>query len=124
MPIAGDLVPRVRCLSFIAVVDPGLNYFGWSLDEARAYLRPNTFPAESEIATETLRYSTGIPGPALGYRIGHDNFRALPTRGEEALGERFDLHKNHALVFDCGELSHSVLSDPVDRFIERKSRER
>ena len=38
------------------VLDTGMNALGWSLEEAREFMRKYTFATETEIQTETLRY--------------------------------------------------------------------
>ena len=54
------------------VVDTGMNYLGWSLQQARDFMADYVVQSESEIASETLRYSTSIPAQALAYRLGYE----------------------------------------------------
>jgi uncharacterized protein (DUF885 family) len=107
--------------SFLAtrlVVDPGMNYFGMSLDEARDFMRENTQESETQITTESLRYSTDIPGQALGYQMGKRALLDLRSRAEEALGNGFDVRAFHEAVLENGSLPMVVLDRRVDRFIE------
>ena len=46
---------------------PGMNYFGMTREEARRFMRENTLESETQIATESLRYSTDLPGQALAW---------------------------------------------------------
>ena len=57
-------------LSVRLVVDTGMNALGWSRERAMQYMRENTFQSDTEIATESLRYSVDIPAQALAYKIG------------------------------------------------------
>ncbi len=99
------------------VVDTGMNALGWSLEEGRAYMREYVIQSESEIASETLRYSTSIPAQALAYRLGYEKMWELRHRAEQALGERFDVRDFHEVVLSDGAKPLSVLEAKVDRYI-------
>ena len=47
------------------VVDTGMNALGWSLEEAREYMAKYAIQSETEIASETLRYSTSMPAHTM-----------------------------------------------------------
>ncbi len=54
--------------SFLAtrlVVDPGMNYFEWPLERARQFMHSYTVESATQIDSETLRYSTDLPGQGL-----------------------------------------------------------
>ncbi len=104
-------------LSARLVVDSGMNYFGWSLEKARAYMYENTSMSDVEIASETLRYSTGLPAQALAYRIGYEKFWELRRRAEAALGKAFDIRDFHDVVLGNGARPMSVVEIDVDAFI-------
>jgi uncharacterized protein (DUF885 family) len=96
-------------LSSRLVVDTGMNALGWSRERAMQYMRDNTFHSEGEIATETLRYSTDIPGQALAYKMGAMKIHELRKRAQERLGASFDLRQFHDYVLDGGPMPLSVL---------------
>ncbi|MGE0442250.1 MAG: DUF885 family protein, partial [Gemmatimonadales bacterium] len=75
--------------------------------------------AESEIRSETLRYSVDLPGQALGYKVGALEFHRLRRHAAEALGDRFDVRAFHALLLDAGSLPMAVVERMVDRWIAR-----
>lgn len=99
------------------VVDPGMNLLGWSRDSAMRFMREHTMMSESEIASETLRYSVDLPGQALGYKMGAMEFWRLRRKAEQALGPAFDVRAFHALILDSGALPMSVVGKMVDRWI-------
>jgi uncharacterized protein (DUF885 family) len=102
------------------VLDTGMNYYGWSLQRARDYFRRVAFVTEADVATETLRYSTDIPGQALGYRIGERWFHETRSRVARALGPAFDIREFHSLMLDDGEMPLGVLEHQVDVFLARR----
>lgn len=100
------------------VVDTGLNLHGWSLERAREYMTETTMESPAQIATETLRYSTDLPGQALGYRLGCLKFWQLRKRAESALGSAFDVRDFHELVLGAGALPFTAVEANVDRWID------
>jgi len=109
--------------SFLAtrlVVDPGMNYFGMTLEEARQFMREYTLESESQIATESLRYSTDMPGQALGYQMGKWKFLELRTFSAEALGSEFSLRDFHEAILAYGSHPMTVVEEHIGWWIESR----
>lgn len=104
-----------RFVSQRLVVDTGMNALGWSLDRARDYMSEMTFESPTQVATETLRYSTDMPGQALGYRLGFLKIRELRERARRTLGDAFDIRDYHELVLGPGALPLSVVEEHLER---------
>lgn len=100
------------------VVDTGLNALGWSMDRARAFLRENTILTDSEIFTETLRYSVDMPAQALAYKFGSLKMHELRDKAQRALGERFDIRAYHDEVLRYGSAPLNILEKIVDHYIQ------
>lgn len=98
------------------VVDTGIHAFGWSREQARAYLRDHTALSEHEIETEVDRY-IAWPGQALAYKIGELAILELRARAEHALGPRFDIRRFHDVLLAGGSLPLDVLEDEIARYI-------
>jgi uncharacterized protein (DUF885 family) len=99
------------------VVDTGMNALGWSLEDARDYMRQRVIQSDAEIDSETLRYSTSIPAQALGYRLGYEKIWELRRRAEAALGGSFDIREFHDVVLSDGAKPLPVLEAKVDHWI-------
>lgn len=104
-----------RFVSQRLVVDTGMNALGWPLGRARAYMAEMTFESPAQVATETLRYATDLPGQALGYRLGFLKLRELRDHARRVLGERFDIRDYHELVLAPGALPLSVVEEHLER---------
>ena len=104
------------------VVDPGMNYFDWTLQQARDFMRESTLESETQIATESVRYSTDMPGQALGYQMGKRMFLELRERAERELGENFDIRRFHEAVIRPGSMPMGVLEQHIDWFIDEERR--
>lgn len=110
-------------LSSRLVVDTGMNALGWSREQAIEYMKRNTFESDTQIGTETLRYSVDIPGQALAYKMGSGKIWELRRKAEKELGPKFDLRRFHDAVIGSGAMPLSVLEKHVDWWIgEEKKR--
>ncbi len=86
------------------VVDTGMNVLGWSLEQARDYMRAHSGRSEAEIRSETLRYSCDIPAQALAYKIGDAKILEIREHARATLGTDFSLKEFHTTVLDAGSL--------------------
>jgi uncharacterized protein (DUF885 family) len=104
-------------LSARLVVDTGMNALGWSRSRAVAYMKENTLESDTQIATETLRYSCDIPGQALAYKMGSAKIRELRQKAERELRTSFDVRRFHGAVLGSGPMPLAILERHIDWFI-------
>jgi len=109
-------------ISVRLVVDTGMNYYGWSLERARDYMKQYTFQSETEIKSESLRYSVDLPGQALAYKIGVEKIEELRERTKRALGDKFDIRAFHQAILGSGAMPMSILDKHIDWFIAAERR--
>jgi uncharacterized protein (DUF885 family) len=86
------------------IVDTGLNYFDWTYDQARQWMKENTFASDVEIDSDILRYSADLPGQALCYGAGFNEFSSLRQELSHKLGAGFDIK-----AFNREMISHGAL---------------
>ncbi|HKE36169.1 MAG TPA: DUF885 domain-containing protein [Candidatus Baltobacteraceae bacterium] len=96
------------------VVDTGMNAMGWSLERARQFMRDNLTISEAQIESESLRYSTDIPGQALGYKTGELTMLELREHARKELGSKFDIRQFHAWVLDSGAMTLDTLREHIN----------
>ena len=99
------------------VVDTGMNAMGWSLGQARDFMRAHAFISEAEILTESVRYSCDIPGQALAYKFGESFLLRQRELMRDALADRFDIRDFHDVVLRPGGLPLTEVSANVSRAI-------
>lgn len=104
------------------VVDTGMNALGWSLEQARDYMREHSGMSETEIRSETLRYSCDIPGQSLAYKLGDTRMLELREQMRSSLGGRFDIRDFHEAVLGPGSLPLDDLAWHIERETDRLSR--
>ena len=99
------------------MVDTGLHHFGWSREQAVAFMLANTLLAENNIRNEVDRYITW-PGQALAYKTGQLEVFRLRRLAEERLGAAFSLADFHDVVLGQGAVSLPVLAAQVEAWLE------
>lgn len=109
-------------LSTRLVVDTGMNALGWTRERAMAYMRDHTLTSDVEIDTETLRYSSDMPGQALAYKLGSREIHQLRDRVKQAQGAAFDIRKFHAYLLDYGSMPLATLDEHVACYLNERHR--
>jgi uncharacterized protein (DUF885 family) len=98
------------------VIDTGIHWYGWTREEAIAYLMANTAMAEADAVAEVERY-IALPGQALSYKIGERKFLELRGRAEAELGAKFDIRRFHDAVLKDGAMPLPILDAKITRWI-------
>lgn len=101
------------------VVDTGIHYFGWSRDEAIAFMKKNSAMSDHNIRAEVDRY-IGWPGQALAYKTGELKIRELRAKCEEKLGDKFDVRAFHDAVLRNGSVPLDVLERLINEWLDEQ----
>ncbi len=109
-------------VSIRLVVDTGMNALDWSREKAMAYMSENAMESDTQIASETLRYSCDMPGQALAYKMGAMKILELRERARAALGPKFDVRRFHDWILASGSLPMTTLDRHVQVFIDQEQR--
>jgi uncharacterized protein (DUF885 family) len=118
---SGDL-DRFGVLSFDAwracrlVVDTGLHAFGWTRDQAIAFMREHTALDDFNIPNEVDRY-VGEPAQALAYKTGQLEILRLRAGARDRLGERFDIRAFHDTILGSGAVGLPTLAELVEDWV-------
>jgi uncharacterized protein (DUF885 family) len=97
------------------VVDTGMNALGWSWEQAKDDLRTHSLCAEGEIASDTLRYSCGMPAQSLACKLGDEEILRMRAKAQQRLQERFELRDFHSAILDVGGLPLPALEWHLDK---------
>jgi uncharacterized protein (DUF885 family) len=106
------------------VVDTGMHAMKWSRAKAKEYMHQHELESETQIESESLRYSMGTPAQALAYRVGSRKILELRKRAEKELGPNFDLRAFHGWILDSGPMPLEVLDWHVSWCIEQAKKAR
>jgi uncharacterized protein (DUF885 family) len=103
------------------VVDTGMNTLGWTWEQAQDYMREHSYCTDAEIATDTLRYSCGIPAQPLAYKLGDEEILRLRAKMQDCLGVAYTHKTFHSAVLGVGSLPLPVLEWHLEVFAQRQS---
>ena len=107
-------------LSVRLVVDSGMNHLKWTREEAMEFMRQNIIESEVQLATETLRYSSDLPGQALAYKTGSLKLLQLREKAKKALGDLFDIRRFHDALLQTGSMPLDIVEEHINWFIEQE----
>jgi uncharacterized protein (DUF885 family) len=123
--VAGESRPVVRFgirlheLAFACglVVDTGINAFGWTRDDAMAFLRSYLPFDDDELERAFIIEAVERPGWLTAGTLGAREFRGLRAWAERELGNRFRLPAFHAELLRVGSVPLPVLGSHIERWI-------
>ncbi len=95
------------------VVDVAIHTKGMTREQAIKYMMDNEAISEQGATAEIERYM-GIPGQALGYKIGALKIRELRSRYEKQMGTKFNLAEFHDQVLKDGSMPLAVFEKKMD----------
>jgi uncharacterized protein (DUF885 family) len=103
------------------VVDPGVHLFGWTREQALAFMEEGGEARED--AAALFDRIVIWPAQLTAYDTGALEFFALRQGAEKVLGARFDLRAFHEVVLARGYLTLPMLRREVERWIEAQRSE-
>lgn len=95
-------------LCIYSLLDVGVHYYGWSLENAAQYLKPFGI-ADRESVQEIFQSVVEAPANYLRYYLGSLNFSQLKKEMQEREGEQFNLREFHRQVLEIGPVQFPVL---------------
>mgnify|MGYP004570892629 FL=1 len=99
-------------------IDIGINYEGWSLQDAKDYLVGKGLSGD---AADGL-YTTLVGDPAVyqSYSTGYYELKEIRDYAEEELGSKFDLKEFNTVVLETVPCQFNILKQQVDKYINTK----
>ena len=98
------------------VIDTGIHAMGWSRQQAIDYLAGHTALAKLDVEIEVDRYISW-PGQALAYKLGEMKMRALRSKAEAELGDRFDQRRFHDALLNMGSVPLPAMETEMLKWI-------
>lgn len=102
------------------VVDTGMNYLGWSLERAKDFMAEHTLCVDTEIESECLRYSCGIPAQSLAYKLGDEEILRVRQELMDEWGEDFNYPAFHSAILGVGGLPLPLLESHLKTVFSRQ----
>lgn len=98
------------------VLDPGIHLFGWTREQAVAYIARSGRMAGRE-AEALVDRVIAWPGQLTAYDTGALELFALREQAERELGARFDLREFHDVLLRHGAVTLPMLREDVEAWI-------
>jgi uncharacterized protein (DUF885 family) len=117
-PSLGALEQRLSVACGL-VVDTGINYFGWTREQALAFLRAHLSGSDEELERDVIIPAVELPGSLVAAGLGVREFRGLRRWVQRELGDRFDLAAFHDAVLTIGSVPLPVLGQHLEWWIWR-----
>ena len=102
-----DLIRSVR-----VVLDIGINYYGWSDEEALDYWKENIINQDEKAMREINRMKRW-PAQVLTYKIGAAKILEVKQKMQELQGEAFNLKEFHDKILKAGPVPLHLLENYV-----------
>ncbi len=95
-------------LCIYSLLDVGVHYYGWSLENAAQYLKPFGI-TDNAIVQEIFQAVVEAPANYLRYYLGSLNFTQLKKEMQKQEGQKFELQEFHRRVLEIGPVQFPVL---------------
>jgi uncharacterized protein (DUF885 family) len=103
------------------VVDTGIHFYGWTRQQAIAYMSRHVTMPQEMVSAEVDRY-IALPGQAVAYQPGNLKMRELRQRCERALGDDFDIRQFHDALIAAGPVTLGILDDLMSHWLDTERR--
>ncbi|WP_299021100.1 DUF885 family protein [uncultured Photobacterium sp.] len=100
-------------------VDTGIHAKGWSIQEARDYMRANSALGDGDIESESFRYAAYV-GQAVSYKSGYLVIKEMLDKVKAELGNDFDWAEFHDQLLKYGDQPMEVVQTSIENWIKSK----
>lgn len=100
----------------IALMDIGIHYEGWSLDDVKSFMESNGL--DRSAANDLYKQLQANPTAFLSYYVGYEQFADLKEKAKKALGDKFNDKGFHEAILKSGSAPFQVVEKNVDTFIK------
>ncbi len=100
-------------------VDTGIHAKGWSIQQARVYMRSNSALGDGDIESESFRYAAYV-GQAVSYKSGYLVIKEMLEKAKSELGNDFDWAEFHDQLLKYGDQPMEVVETSIDNWIKSK----
>lgn len=101
-------------------VDTGIHAKGWSIQQARDYMRENSALGDGDIESESYRYAAHV-GQAVSYKSGYLVIKEMLEKAQAQLGDKFDYAEFHDQLLRYGQQPMEVVEESINNWIASKS---
>lgn len=102
--------------SLIALMDIGIHYEGWDLEQLQDFFEENGLDGNAaEAIYDQILYN---PGAFLSYYVGYEEIMTMKEEAQEALGDQFNDLDFHTALLKSGQAPFTVVKQNIDAYVE------
>ena len=105
-----------RNIYITILMDLGINYEGWTLQDTADYLTKNGM--DGSAAQELYTTMVGDPAVYQSYSTGYYEMKELREYAEEKMGDDFDLKTFNTIILETGPCQFDILKEQVDKKLQ------
>ena len=102
-------------LAVMSLVDIGVNYYGWGLQDVEDFFYEGDILYSPEDCYNIVSREAGY---YLNYFFGYLEIEELREYAEEQLGDKFNLKDFHQALLEVGSVHFSIVKEEIDKYIE------
>jgi len=100
-------------------IDTGIHSQGWSIQQARDYMKANSALGEGDIESESFRYAAYV-GQAVSYKSGYLVIKEMLEKAQTELGDQFDYAEFHDQLLRYGQQPMEVVRENINNWLASK----
>ena len=104
--------------TWISLLDIGINYYGWTEDDANGYFREKGLTGYFEISDDILETVDTMPTMYLSYTVGYIELKEMLDRAKETLDEDFSEEEFHLFYLETGPCTFEILNREMDEWMK------
>lgn len=107
-----------------AILDMGINYYGWTREDAVGYSYDLTGIESEDIIEEMYPYIINDPAGYLDYYVGYMEIRNMADEARLALGNDYEAKEFHRFLLDFGPAPFHIIKRYFDDWLKNFSFEK
>lgn len=113
-----DLNTNVYQMCMVSLIDIGIHYDGWSLNDTKKFMQDNELAVEG--AEEIYEQLQAMPTSYLSYYAGYLEVMELKDLAQDKLKDKFNDKDFHEAILKSGTAPYGVVKRNVEAYIDAK----
>lgn len=104
--------------AWISLLDIGINYYGWTKNDAEAFFSGNGLDEFIPVSDELIEMVDAMPGMYLSYTVGRIEFQKMMDRAKATLGDQYSEIEFHRFYMEVGPSTFDILNREMDEWMK------
>ncbi|MBN1891568.1 MAG: DUF885 domain-containing protein [Clostridiales bacterium] len=104
--------------SWASLLDIGVNYYGWTQDDANEYFLKNGLGDLFVVETSMMESVDTMPAMYLSYTVGLIELQEMMERAQETLGDDYSELEFHRFYMETGPCTFPIMNREMDEWMK------